>query len=106
MVSGHKILYKYYCNTENKWIYEEKENSDAKPNQCVNNSQHTIKNDSVHITFRGYHEYCKIKPLSGTENHGTPNLNTETMSLQDVARRLLVLEKCALLRNLLTEDTS
>lgn len=105
-MSGHLNLYKYYCVTENKWILEEKNNTDLAPTQCKNDPSHTIKNDSIHIAFRGYHEYCKVKPISGVENYNTPNLNTETMSLQDVARRLLVLEKCALLKGLITEDTS
>ena len=77
-----------------------------KETQCSNDPTHTIKNNSIHISFRGYFEYCKIKPLSGVENHGTDNLNTETMTLQDVARRLMVLEQCALLKGLLSEDNA
>ena len=55
-MSGHLNLYKYYCVTENKWISEERNNTDSAPTQCKNDSSHTIKTDSIHIAFRGYHE--------------------------------------------------
>ena len=82
---------------------EEKPYSDPIPTKCKNDVGHSFNSNSLHIQGPSELVTCYVKPLSGTENHGTTGLNTESMTLKDVARRLYVLERCAILRGLLKE---
>lgn len=102
-MSGNKINYKYYCQTELKWIEEEKELNDAPPTQCKNDASHTFVANSLHIDGYKDYIYCNIKPMSGTTNENTSGLNTETISLVELARRVMVIEQCGLSKGLLRQ---
>jgi hypothetical protein len=46
---GYRNNYKYYCQTEAKWIYEERAEGDP-PTVCVNNASHTLNTGSISVT--------------------------------------------------------
>lgn len=107
-MSNIHTVYTYYCNDEKKMIDEERVDGSL-PTKCVNNINHKIKLDSIYIKDR-YQTYCKVKPMTGTTNESDTTINADDSNdpllLQKIARRLLVLEKCAIAKGFIVEDKS
>lgn len=82
-MTGQNVTYKYYCETEGKFVYEEKLGSDPKPTQCINNSGHTFNANSLSILKN---KYCKFKELTGVTSYNEGNFTTENITLLELAR--------------------
>ena len=102
-MSGHLKRFKYYCEEERVWIVEDRKEM---PTVCKNNPNHTIKKGSMHQPSSGY---CEIIPISGIEALSTEcdlrEINNDNIieKINLIARRLKLIEECALLKNLMVE---
>jgi hypothetical protein len=46
-------VYKYFCTTEEKFVFEKRDTTLSVPTQCINNNSHSIDADSCTLHKRG-----------------------------------------------------
>ena len=100
MSNNHKQLFKYYCETENKWITEERDKN-TPPTQCKNDAGHTLKANSVYITVGDYCNYTDDTTIPEEFDLNTLNyssLSANEKKIVEVLRSLLI---CAKYRGLI-----
>lgn len=99
MSNNHKEQYSYYCTTEQKWIFEERDKGSV-PTQCKNDSNHIIKTSTISLAVGNYCYYVdntNIPELFDLNTFDYNNLTANEKKLLQLIRSLLL---CASYRNL------
>jgi len=98
-MSNYKNIYAYFCITENKWIYEER-NRNAIPNKCINDDAHNLRIESIYLykdNFCNFIDDNNIPESFSLVDLDYNNLSSEGKKIVEIIRALL---KCAKYRGL------
>lgn len=96
-IPGKYDYYRYFCETENKWI---EDISSSVPNKCKN-GDHQIKQDSLMILKK---DIFLLEPIKNFSNDYSTSLDIndeQTYSMKKIIERISLLEQCAKRRGLL-----
>lgn len=100
MSNNHKEQYTYYCNTETKWIIEERDKGSV-PTQCKNGSNHIIKTNTISLAVGDYCYFTddtNIPERFDLTSFNYSSMTNEGKKLLELVRALLI---CAKYRGLI-----
>lgn len=101
MSNNHKEQYSYFCQTENKWINEERDKSSI-PSKCKNDVNHTIKLNTIKLTVLDYCYFIddtNIPEIFDLNSLNYSSMTDEGKKILGLVRALLI---CAKNRNLIS----